>query len=124
MTTFLGYVMMISCFFFFENNRNCKFMCLFIAKIWWMIPRVGKSASEIPMETQLLLLEVGQDSVLGVVEDEAPATAQSKFYVLVLAVLDGAFRTTLQGTASNELQFCYQSGRISLKIKRCFYCFF
>ncbi|XP_047980015.1 probable galactinol--sucrose galactosyltransferase 2 [Salvia hispanica] len=89
--------------------EDCKFMCLFIAKIWWMIPRVGRSASEIPMETQMLLLEVGEDSVLGVVEDEAPATGQ-RFYVLVLAVLDGAFRTTLQGTALNELQFCYQSG--------------
>lgn len=96
-------------------------MCLFIAKIWWMIPRVGRSASEIPMETQMLLLEVGEDSVLGVVEEEAPATGQ-RFYVLILAVLDGAFRTTLQGTALNELQFCYQSGWFRLKKAHYLYC--
>lgn len=98
-------------------------MCLFIAKIWWMIPRVGKSASEIPMETQMLLLEVGEESVLGVVvDDEPPATGQNKFYVLVLPVLDGTFRTTLQGTASNELQFCYESGWFLSQTTRGFYC--
>ncbi|KAH6819970.1 hypothetical protein C2S53_018129 [Perilla frutescens var. hirtella] len=90
--------------------ENCKFMCLFIAKIWWMIPRVGKSARDIPLETQMLLLEVGEDSVLELVDDVPTATSSNKFYVLVLPVLDGGFRTTLQGTASNELQFCYESG--------------
>ncbi|CAA0836149.1 Probable galactinol--sucrose galactosyltransferase 2 [Striga hermonthica] len=94
--------------------ENCKFMCLFIAKIWWMIPRVGKSASEIPMETQMLLLEARQESSMLGIEDEVNTadnnTSQDKFYILVLPVLDGAFRTTLQGTSSNELQFCYESG--------------
>ncbi|KAK4427037.1 putative galactinol--sucrose galactosyltransferase 2 [Sesamum alatum] len=92
--------------------EDYKFMCLFIAKIWWMIPRVGKSASEIPMETQMLLLEAGEESVVGIVDDESPTEPpnDNKFYVLVLPVLDGAFRTTLQGTPSNELQFCYESG--------------
>lgn len=91
--------------------RNCKFMCLFIAKIWWMIPRVGKSASEIPLETQMLLLEVEEESAIDLIDEDTPEGATgNKFYVLVLPVLDGAFRTTLQGTKSNELQFCYESG--------------
>ncbi|KAL0417259.1 UNVERIFIED_CONTAM: putative galactinol--sucrose galactosyltransferase 2 [Sesamum latifolium] len=92
--------------------ENCKFMCLFIAKIWWMIPRVGKSASDIPLETQMLLLEAEEESALDLVDEETPGEPAStnKFYVLVLPVLDGAFRTTLQGTKSNELQFCYESG--------------
>ncbi|KZV41917.1 hypothetical protein F511_11339 [Dorcoceras hygrometricum] len=93
--------------------EDYKFMCLFIAKIWWMIPRVGKSASDIPMETQMLLLEVHQESILDIVPDEEilvePMTG-NKFYILVLPVLDGAFRASLQGTKSNELQFCYESG--------------
>ncbi|KAL0277984.1 UNVERIFIED_CONTAM: putative galactinol--sucrose galactosyltransferase 2 [Sesamum radiatum] len=91
--------------------EDCKFMCLFLAKIWWMIPRVGKSASEIPLETQMLLLEAGEESVVGIVDDDSPTEPanDNKFYVLVLPVLDGAFRTTLQGTPSNELQFCYES---------------
>ncbi|KAL3642290.1 hypothetical protein CASFOL_013105 [Castilleja foliolosa] len=87
--------------------ENCKFMCLFSAKIWWMIPRVGKSGSEIPLETQMLLLEVEEESALDLVDNIENG---NKFYVLVLPVLDGAFRTTLQGTKSNELQFCYESG--------------
>ncbi|KAL7115385.1 hypothetical protein ACP275_04G181600 [Erythranthe tilingii] len=92
--------------------EDCKFMCLFIAKIWWMIPRIGKSGSEIPMETQMLLLEVGEESVLSASDEETSfeAANENKFYVLVLPVLDGAFRTTLQGTPSNDLQFCYESG--------------
>ncbi|KAL3824908.1 hypothetical protein ACJIZ3_020937 [Penstemon smallii] len=92
--------------------ENSKFMCLFIAKIWWMIPRVGKSASDIPLETQMLLLEVGEESILDLVDEDIPteSATENKFYVLVLPMLDGAFRTTLQGTPSNELQFCYESG--------------
>lgn len=94
-------------------KRNCKFMCLFIAKIWWMIPRVGKSAREIPLETQMLLLEAEEESSLDLVDvetNELESARGNKFYVLVLPVLDGAFRTTLQGTKANELQFCYESG--------------
>ncbi|KAL2482581.1 putative galactinol--sucrose galactosyltransferase 2 [Forsythia ovata] len=91
--------------------ENYKFMCLFIAKIWWMIPRVGKSANDIPMETQMLLLEAGEDSVLNVDDETSEGTtSENKFYILVLPILDGLFRTTLQGTPSNELQFCYESG--------------
>ncbi|XP_042006395.1 probable galactinol--sucrose galactosyltransferase 1 [Salvia splendens] len=73
--------------------EDYKFMCLFIAKIWW-IARVGRSASEIPMETQMLMLEVGEDSVLGVAEEEAPAMGQ-RFYVLMLAVLDEGLHSIL-----------------------------
>ncbi|KAL1542017.1 putative galactinol--sucrose galactosyltransferase 2 isoform X2 [Salvia divinorum] len=89
--------------------EDYRFMCLFIAKIWWMIPRVGRSASEIPMETQMLLLEAEEESALELLEEEGE-TSGSKFYVLVLPVLDGAFRTTLQGTKANELHFCCESG--------------
>ncbi|KAG6402005.1 hypothetical protein SASPL_138874 [Salvia splendens] len=89
--------------------ENYRFMCLFIAKIWWMIPRVGRSASEIPMETQMLLLEAEEESALDLLQEESE-TSGNKFYVLVLPVLDGAFRTTLQGTKANELHFCCESG--------------
>ncbi|KAL8041854.1 hypothetical protein ABFX02_09G011200 [Erythranthe guttata] len=88
--------------------ENRKFVCLFVAKIWWMIPRIGKSGSDIPLETQMLLIEAEEDSVSDLVNEEKSNV--NKFYVLVLPVLDGAFRTTLQGNESNELQFCYESG--------------
>ncbi|KAF5957367.1 hypothetical protein HYC85_004592 [Camellia sinensis] len=96
------------------GDSNCstgtyKFLCLFIVKIWWMIPRVGRSASEIPMETQMLLLEIREESIPG---DE---TSGNTFYILLLPTLDGPFRTSLQGTSSNELQFCIESGDPSVQ---------
>ncbi|KAJ0106087.1 hypothetical protein Patl1_18186 [Pistacia atlantica] len=94
--------------------QGYKFLCLFRFKIWWMIPRVGKSCSEIPMETQMLLLEAREDSAL---HDEASSDSASEdtFYILLLPVLDGQFRTTLQGTPANELQFCIESGDASVQ---------
>lgn len=89
--------------------RGYKFMCLFIAKIWWMIPRIGKSGSEIPMETQMLLLEVKEESAPSDEASFEPDTGNT-FYILLLPTLDGPFRTSLQGTSSNELQFCIESG--------------
>ncbi|KAI8018053.1 putative galactinol--sucrose galactosyltransferase 2 [Camellia lanceoleosa] len=90
-------------------DQDYKFLCLFIVKIWWMIPRVGRSASEIPMETQMLLLEIREESIPG---DE---TSGNTFYILLLPTLDGPFRTSLQGTSSNELQFCIESGDPSVQ---------
>ncbi|KAI9173769.1 hypothetical protein LWI28_006155 [Acer negundo] len=91
-----------------------KFLCLFRFKIWWMIPRVGKSGSEIPMETQMLLLEAREEFAL---HDEvsSDAAAENTFYILLLPVLEGQFRTSLQGTPENELQFCIESGDASVQ---------
>lgn len=91
-----------------------RFICLFRAKFWWMIPRVGKSASEIPMETQMLLLDVREESALDD-ENSSDMTSESTFYVLFLPVLDGPFRTSLQGTSENVLQFCVESGDPSVQ---------
>ncbi|OIT29027.1 putative galactinol--sucrose galactosyltransferase 2 [Nicotiana attenuata] len=75
-----------------------------------MIPRVGKSGSEVPMETQMLLLEVGEESAVLDEDPSADPAAENKFYILLLPVLEGPFRSSLQGTSSNELQFCVESG--------------
>lgn len=74
--------------------RDSRFMCLFRHKIWWMIPTFGSLGSEIPIETQMLLLEVNG----------------GQSYVLILPVLEGQFRATLQGNSANELEFCVESG--------------
>ncbi|KAL0417258.1 UNVERIFIED_CONTAM: putative galactinol--sucrose galactosyltransferase 2 [Sesamum latifolium] len=89
--------------------EECKFVCLFRHKIWWMIPRFGSTGSDIPMETQLLLLEVRENSA--VCDDiSSGQSADNTFYVLLLPVLEGQFRATLQGTKANELEFCVESG--------------
>lgn len=76
-----------------------------------MIPRVGQSADEIPIETQMLLLEsqVGCALDHGLISSEPNST--STFYILMLPVLEGPFRTSLQGNSANELQFCIESGQ-------------
>ncbi|KAI8529106.1 hypothetical protein RHMOL_Rhmol12G0200300 [Rhododendron molle] len=96
-----------------------KFVCLFIAKIWWMIPRLGKSGSEIPMETQMLLLEVKEESVPSDEASFQPDTGNT-FYILLLPTLDGPFRTSLQGTSSNELQFSIESGDPNVQTSQVF----
>ncbi|GMY32309.1 probable galactinol--sucrose galactosyltransferase 2 [Fagus crenata] len=92
-----------------------KFLSLFRVKIWWMIPRVGKSGSEIPWETQMLLLEAREQSAL---HDEISSDTnytENTFYILLLLVLEGQFRTSLQGTPTNELQFCVESGDVNVQ---------
>ncbi|KAJ6863892.1 hypothetical protein NC651_034645 [Populus alba x Populus x berolinensis] len=46
-----------------ELFQDVRLLSLFRFKVWWMIPRVGNSGSDIPIETQMLLLEArkGQD---------------------------------------------------------------
>ncbi|KAL6200837.1 hypothetical protein ACLB2K_024552 [Fragaria x ananassa] len=80
--------------------RDVRLLSLFRFKLWWMIPRVGSTGSDIPVETQMLLLEAkGEEGE----EDTAS-------YILFLPVLDGEFRSSLQGNTSNELELCVESG--------------
>ncbi|MED6211889.1 hypothetical protein PIB30_077915 [Stylosanthes scabra] len=91
--------------------RGYKLLSLFRVKIWWMIPRFGKSASDVPLETQFLLLESREDSALNHDDDdEFSSDSENTNYILFLPVLDGQFRSSLQGTQSNQLQFCIESG--------------
>lgn len=69
-----------------------------------MIPRIGSSGSDIPVETQMLLLEASKGKDL----DDQNETS----YVILLPVLDGEFRSSLQGNSSNELEFCVESGNV------------
>ncbi|KAM7271556.1 hypothetical protein ACFE04_030770 [Oxalis oulophora] len=87
--------------------KDVRLMSLFRFKMWWMIPRVGNSGSDIPVETQMLLLEANEGS-----NDSDP------LYIVFLPVLDGEFRSSLQGTSSNELEFCVESGDPAIVISQ------
>ncbi|WRX17904.1 Glycosyl hydrolases 36 - like 4 [Theobroma cacao] len=54
------------------------------------------------VKTRMLLLEARKETNI--------QDTENTFYVLILPVLDGQFRTTLQGTPDNELKFCTESG--------------
>ncbi|KAI3939365.1 hypothetical protein MKW98_022233 [Papaver atlanticum] len=84
--------------------QDVRLLCLFRFKLWWMIPRVGNSGSDVPLETQMLLLEARP------AEETAQGSTGKTSYVLILPVLDGEFRTSLQGNSANELEFCVESG--------------
>ncbi|CAN6235384.1 unnamed protein product [Urochloa humidicola] len=78
-----------------------RWLSLFRFKIWWMVPATGAGAAAVPAETQMLLLES---------RDAAAAAEGGAVYALMLPVLDGDFRATLQGSPEDELQFCFESG--------------
>ncbi|XP_038712471.1 probable galactinol--sucrose galactosyltransferase 2 isoform X1 [Tripterygium wilfordii] len=84
--------------------EDVRLLCLFRFKIWWMIPRVGTSGSDIPIETQMLLLEARQGE----------ASEASTSYIVFLPLLDGKFRSSLQGNTFNELEICVESGDPSI----------
>lgn len=94
-----------------------EFLCLYRFKMWWMIPRLGKSGSEVPVETQMLLLKVAEESALND-ESSADSDTERSLYILILPVLDGVFRATLQGNSGNELQLCVESGDVNVQTSK------
>jgi raffinose synthase len=83
-------------------------MCLFRFKLWWMTQRMGTSGSDVPLETQFIIIEV-------------PAAAGSDdgdsgepVYVVMLPLLEGQFRTVLQGNDQDQLEICIESGNCDL----------
>lgn len=62
----------------------------------------------------MLLLEAREESALHDDISSQPA-AENTFYVLFLPVLDGLFRSSLQGTCENELQICIESGNSAVE---------
>ncbi|WOG83160.1 hypothetical protein DCAR_0102334 [Daucus carota subsp. sativus] len=88
--------------------QDVRLLCLFRFKIWWVIPRVGKSASDIPVETQMLLLESSSQE-----DGEEPN------YIVFLPVLDGDLRSSLQGNSDNELEVCVETGDPAIVASEC-----
>ena len=81
--------------------RDCRFLCLFRFKLWWMTQRMGVSGRDVPLETQFMLIEVPPAATDG---DGKPA------YVVMLPLLEGQFRAALQGNDRDELEICVESG--------------
>ncbi|MED6208514.1 flavodoxin-like fold protein [Stylosanthes scabra] len=73
--------------------EGLRFMCLFRFKMWWMTQRMGTFGKDVPIETQFLLIENDQSS-----------------YTVLLPLLEGDFRASLQGNDENEIEICVESG--------------
>uniref|UniRef100_A0A0E0LIE5 galactinol--sucrose galactosyltransferase n=1 Tax=Oryza punctata TaxID=4537 RepID=A0A0E0LIE5_ORYPU len=90
--------------FTFGTLRDCRFMCLFRFKLWWMTQRMGSSGRDVPLETQFMLIEVPASATAG------DGCAGEPVYVVMLPLLEGQFRAALQGNDDDELQICIESG--------------
>ncbi|CAI9114718.1 OLC1v1015504C5 [Oldenlandia corymbosa var. corymbosa] len=77
--------------------RDIRFMACFRFKLWWMAQRMGDRGSDIPLETQFLLVETKD------IDGEI-------VYTVFLPLIDGPFRGVLQGNSQDELELCLESG--------------
>ena len=64
---------------------------------------MGSCGKEVPLETQFMLVENKGEGEGG---DEESST----IYTVFLPLLEGQFRSALQGNERNELEICLESG--------------
>ncbi|KAF3453742.1 hypothetical protein FNV43_RR04183 [Rhamnella rubrinervis] len=89
-----------------------RFLALFRFKLWWMAQRMGDKGSDIPLETQFLLVETKDGSHL---ESDDGDEDNQIVYTVFLPLVEGSFRACLQGNAQDELELCIESGDADTK---------
>ncbi|XP_023734016.1 probable galactinol--sucrose galactosyltransferase 6 [Lactuca sativa] len=83
--------------------HDVRFMACFRFKLWWMAQKMGSKGSEIPSETQFLLMEtIGE-------------TQTEPIYIVFLPLIEGSFRACLHGNSGDELQLSIESGDSDVK---------
>ncbi|KAK7354018.1 hypothetical protein VNO80_19474 [Phaseolus coccineus] len=76
--------------------RGIRFMSIFRFKVWWSTQWVGSNGHEVEHETQMILLD--KNDSLG------------RPYVLLLPILQGSFRASLQPGLDEYVDVCVESG--------------
>ncbi|KAL6011451.1 hypothetical protein ACLOJK_001899 [Asimina triloba] len=72
-----------------------RFMSIFRFKVWWTTHWVGEKGSDVEHETQMMLL------------DRSPG---GRPYVLLLPLIEGPFRSSLQPGENDNVDICVESG--------------
>ncbi|XP_048431958.1 probable galactinol--sucrose galactosyltransferase 2 isoform X2 [Pyrus x bretschneideri] len=85
--------------------EGLRFMCCFRFKLWWMTQRMGTSGKDVPLETQFMLVESK-----GGGEGDEEEDSSHTIYTVFLPLLEGLFRSVLQGNERNEVEICLESG--------------
>ncbi|KAK4488514.1 hypothetical protein RD792_004278 [Penstemon davidsonii] len=84
----------------FGKLKNIKFMSMFRFKAWWTSHSIGSKGSDLKPETQILILdksnEAGGDS--------------KRPYILLLPLIEGSFRASLQPGVDDYMDICVESG--------------
>ncbi|GJZ75589.1 probable galactinol--sucrose galactosyltransferase 5 [Tanacetum coccineum] len=73
-----------------------RFMSIFRFKVWWTTHWVGSNGRDLEHETQMLMLENDPES--------------GRPYVLILPILEGSFRASLQPGKDDFVDVCVESG--------------
>ncbi|PON99851.1 Glycosyl hydrolase [Trema orientale] len=94
--------------------REVRFMATFRFKLWWMAQKMGDRGSEIPLETQFLLVETKDGSHLEPDGDDG-SDENRTVYTVFLPLVEGPFRACLQGNHQDQLELCLESGDVDTK---------
>ncbi|KAH9610837.1 hypothetical protein KSS87_005284 [Heliosperma pusillum] len=92
--------------------RDARFMACFRFKLWWMAQKMGDRGSDIPFETQFLLVEINDGSHI---ESDDGDESNQVIYAVFLPLIEGPFRACLQGNSNDELELCLESGDDDIK---------
>ncbi|KAF5749600.1 galactinol--sucrose galactosyltransferase 6 isoform X1 [Tripterygium wilfordii] len=87
--------------------RDVRFMACFRFKLWWMAQKMGDQGRDIPLETQFLLVETKDGTPL---EPDDGNEENQIVYTVFLPLIEGSFRSCLQGNVNDELELCLESG--------------
>ncbi|KAF2316355.1 hypothetical protein GH714_041696 [Hevea brasiliensis] len=75
--------------------KNIRFMSIFRFKVWWTTHWVGSNGNDLENETQMVILDKSNSG---------------RPYVLLLPLLEGPFRASLQPGDDDNIDICVESG--------------
>lgn len=75
---------------------------------------MGTCGKDVPLETQFMLVESNDNT-------EGDRDDASTIYTVFLPLLEGQFRSVLQGNDKNEIEICLESGELIMAPK-CIWC--
>ncbi|KAL0377402.1 UNVERIFIED_CONTAM: Galactinol--sucrose galactosyltransferase [Sesamum radiatum] len=76
--------------------KNIKFMSIFRFKVWWTTHWIGNKGSDLERETQIVILDKSDDG--------------KRPYVVLLPLIEGPFRASLQPGTDDYIDICVESG--------------
>ncbi|KAK4264374.1 hypothetical protein QN277_025562 [Acacia crassicarpa] len=75
--------------------RGIRFMSIFRFKVWWTTHWVGTNGNDVEHETQMMILDKNHTG---------------RPYVLLLPIIEGPFRSSLQPGINDNVDICVESG--------------
>ncbi|KDP45325.1 hypothetical protein JCGZ_09574 [Jatropha curcas] len=75
--------------------KNIKFMSIFRFKVWWTTHWVGSNGKDLENETQIVVLDKSDSG---------------RPYILLLPLIEGPFRASLQSGEDDNIDICVESG--------------